>query len=85
MRKPRNYVPGMPQAALDALLKSYREQALWLLTQAVDFESGRRKLIAEIDERSIDLSDQTALEYRHKAGNLHAVIAAYERLHAKEP
>jgi hypothetical protein len=69
----------MPQASLDALLTAYREQALWLVTQAAEFENGHRKIMAG----DIDLSAQTAEEYRHKAGNLHAIIAAYERLHAK--
>jgi hypothetical protein len=73
----------MPQASLDALLSAYREQALWLIAQAAEFENGHRKIIAEGPQGNIDLSAQTAEEYRHKAGNLHAIIAAYERLHAK--
>jgi hypothetical protein len=56
----------MPQASLDALLTAYREQALWLLAQAAEFETGHRKIMAG----DIDLSAQTAEEYRHKAGNL---------------
>jgi hypothetical protein len=31
----------------------------------------------------LDLSKETAAEYRHKAGNLRAIIMAYERLHAQ--
>lgn len=31
----------------------------------------------------LDLSRETAAEYRHKAGNLRAIIMAYERLHAQ--
>jgi hypothetical protein len=31
----------------------------------------------------IDLSANIAAEYRHKAGNMQAILAAYERLHAK--
>jgi hypothetical protein len=74
----------MAQAALDALLSAYREQAVWLLTQAGEFEGGKRKLIVQIGGKDIDLSKATADEYRNKAGNLHAIIAAYERLHTKE-
>lgn len=70
----------MPQAALIALLAAYRDQADWLEMQAGQFESGARKLSAS---DGTDLSTDTAAEYRHKAGNLRAIIAAYERLHAK--
>lgn len=65
------------------MLSAYREQAVWLIAQARDLEQGVRKIIAPAGETEIDLSEETAAEYRHKAGNLHAIIAAYERLHAK--
>lgn len=73
----------MPQTALDALLASYREQPVWLLAQAAEFECGQRKIIAQGPRGAVDLSAETARQYRHKAGNLHAVIAANEGLHAK--
>jgi hypothetical protein len=69
----------MPQASLDALLSAYREQAIWLKAQAAALEAGNRKVLAG----DVDLSQEAAIEYRHKAGNMDAVIAAYERLHAK--
>jgi hypothetical protein len=73
----------MPQAALNALLAAYLDQADWLEAKAVEFESGTRRLLAAGGPEEIDLSAAAATEYRHKAGNLRAIIAAYERLHAK--
>jgi len=74
----------MPLASLEALLAAYRGQAVWLIAKAHDLEQGTRKLIAVTAEGDIDISKETADEYRHMAGNLHAIIAAYERLHAKK-
>jgi len=65
------------------LLKAYREQAVWLETQAAEFESGVRKISGLMRGKEIDLSPNVAAEYRHKAGNLIAIIEAYERLHGK--
>ncbi|HWY64322.1 MAG TPA: hypothetical protein VNX61_03840 [Rhizomicrobium sp.] len=73
----------MPQASLNALLVAYRAEIDWLLTQAVEFETGQRKLTGRIGGKEVDLSPNIAAEYRHKAGNMHAVLQAYERLHAK--
>jgi hypothetical protein len=73
----------MPQASLEALLSAYREQAQWLKAQATAFEDGSRRFVAVTASADVDLSREIAIEYRHKAGNLEAVIAAYERLHAK--
>jgi hypothetical protein len=74
----------MPQASLIALLSAYRDQSDWLETQAAAFETGQRKLLAvDASGSELDLSAETAQEYRHKAGNLQAIIIAYERLHAK--
>ena len=72
----------MPKASLDALLSVYREQVIWLEAQADQLETGTRKVLAHSDQGEIDLSSLTAIEYRHKAGNMKAIIAAYERLHA---
>ena len=74
----------MPQASLNALLIAYREQITWLLAQAVEFETGARKVTAQMRGKEIDLSPNVAVEYRHKAGNMEAVLAAFDRLHAKE-
>lgn len=71
----------MPQASLNALLSAYRDQANWLEAQAIEFEAGTRKIISSGPSPEVDLSVDTAVEYRHKAGNLRAIIAAYERLH----
>jgi hypothetical protein len=70
----------MPQASLNALLAAYRDQADWLEVLALEFERGTRKLTSQ---DGVDLSADAAAEYRHKAGNLRAIIAAYERLHAR--
>jgi hypothetical protein len=73
----------MPQASLNALLVAYRAEIDWLLTQAIDFETGARKVTGRIGGKDVDISPNVAAEYRHKAGNMHAIMAAYERLHAK--
>ena len=73
----------MPQASLNALLVAYHDQATWLVTQAVEFETGARKVFGYLEGKEIDLSADLATEYRHKAGNLLAIIHAYERLHAR--
>jgi hypothetical protein len=74
----------MPQASLHALVGAYQTQIDWLLTQAAEFESGERKVVAKMRGKEIDLSPNIAAEYRHKAGNMQAILQAYERLHAKE-
>jgi hypothetical protein len=74
----------MPKASLHALIVAYQAQIDWLLTQAADFESGERKVFARIGGKDVDLSENIAVEYRHKAGNMQAIMQAYERLHSKE-
>jgi len=73
----------MPQASLNALVVAYQSQIDWLLTQAVKFESGQRKIMARMRGKEVDLSANVAAEYRHKAGNMQAILQAYERLHSK--
>ena len=73
----------MPQASLHALLAAYQAQIDWLLTQAAEYESGERKLMGPMRGTEVDLSANIAAEYRHKAGNMEAILEAYERLHAK--
>lgn len=73
----------MPQASLNALLVAYQAQIDWLLTQAQEFESGQRKVSGRIGGKEVDISPNIAAEYRHKAGNMEAIMQAYERLHSK--
>jgi hypothetical protein len=73
----------MPQASLNALIVAYQAQIDWLLTQAAEYESGERKLTGGMPGKEVDLSAELAAEYRHKAGNMKAILQAYERLHAK--
>jgi len=73
----------MPQASLHALLVAYQAEIDWLLAQAADFESGQRKVTGQMRGKDIDLSANIAAEYRHKAGNMEAILQAYQRLHAK--
>jgi hydroxymethylpyrimidine/phosphomethylpyrimidine kinase len=73
----------MPQASLNALIVAYQAQIDWLLTQATELESGERKLTGQMRGTEVDLSANIAAEYRHKAGNMQAILQAYERLHAK--
>jgi hypothetical protein len=74
----------MPEASLNAMMVAYRAQIDWLLAQAEEFESGLRKITGRVGGQDVDISSSYAEEYRHKAGNMHAILAAYERLHAKE-
>jgi hypothetical protein len=74
----------MPQASLHALILAYQAQIDWLLTQAAEFESGGRKLTGLMRGTEIDLTPNIVAEYRHKAGNMQAILQAYERLHAKD-
>ena len=74
----------MPQASLKALIDAYQAQINWLLIQAADFENGQRKLSGRIGGKEVDISANIAAEYRHKAGNMEAVLQAYWRLHARE-
>ena len=73
----------MPKASLYALIAAYQAQIEWLITQATELESGERKVMAHVRGQDIDLSSNIAAEYRHKAGNMQAILEAYERLHAK--
>jgi hypothetical protein len=73
----------MPQASLNALLVAYHAQIDWLLTQAAEFEAGQRKVSGKIGGKEVDISPNIAAEYRHKAGNMQAIMQAYDRLHAK--
>jgi hypothetical protein len=73
----------MPQASLNALLVAYHAQIDWLLAQAAEFETGQRKVSGKIGGKEVDISPNIAAEYRHKAGNMQAIMQAYDRLHAK--
>jgi len=73
----------MPQASLQALVSAYQTQIEWLLFQAEEFESGLRKVFGRIGGKEVDISANFAAEYRHKAGNMQAIMQAYERLHAQ--
>jgi hypothetical protein len=53
------------------------------VAQAVEFETGVRKITGQMRGQETDISPNVAAEYRHKAGNLMAIIEAYERLHRK--
>lgn len=72
----------MPQASLKALLIAYRAEIEWLLAQAADFEAGARKVTGNMRGKEVDLTPNIAAEYRHKAGNMVAILEEYEKLHA---
>ena len=74
----------MLQASLHALIAAYQAQIDWLLVQAEEFETGQRKVCGKIGGKDVDISSNYAAEYRHKAGNMKAIMQAFERLHAKE-
>ena len=74
----------MPEAARQALIAAYQSQIDWLIVQAEEFENGQRKVSGMIGGRDVDISAEYAAEYRHKAGNMKAIMQAYERLHARD-
>ena len=74
----------MPKASLQALIVAYQAQIDWLLFQADEFENGERKFVARMRGTEIDLTPNIAAEYRHKAGNMQAILQAFERLHPEE-
>jgi hypothetical protein len=73
----------MPQASLHALINAYEAQIEWLLIQAEEFETGLRKVSGMVGGKEVDISAAFAAEYRHKAGNMQAIMEAYKRLHAQ--
>ena len=74
----------MPQTSLNAVIIAYQAQIEWLLVQLEEFERGQRKVTGKIGGSDVDISSNYGAEYRHKAGNMQAILEAYERLHAKE-
>jgi hypothetical protein len=61
----------MPKtAALELLLQAYRDEIVWLMTRAKEYEA----------ENAL-----VAADYLHRAKNLEAIIEGYERLNAKKP
>ena len=69
--------------ALEALKAAYRGQCAWLLAWAQDLETGNVKIVRRVNGSDVDVTAETARDYRHRAGNLEAVIVGYERLDAK--
>ena len=73
----------MPTASLHALISAYQAQIEWLLIQAEEFESAMRKVSGKVGGKEVDITAAFAAEYRHKAGNMQAIMEAYERLHSQ--
>jgi len=67
-----------------ALRQENRELSRLHRAQAEEFDSGQRKVTGRVAGKEVDVSQAYANEYRHKAGNLEAVLQAFERLHAEE-
>jgi hypothetical protein len=70
--------------ALEALKAAYRGQCSWLVAWAAELEAGGIQVISKSNRTDIDITAQTAADYRHRAANLESILAAYERLAAKE-
>jgi len=64
----------------EALLKHMRDVANWLEIRAREFENGDARHFQD----GADDSSSTAADYRHKLGNIVAVLQAYNRLKAAE-
>jgi hypothetical protein len=75
----------MPLAfALEALKAAYRGQCSWLSAWSKELEAGEIRVIRRTNGSDVDITDQTAADFRHRAGNLEGIIVAYERLASKE-
>ena len=70
-------------AALHGLKAAYRGQCSWLLAWANELEMGEIRIVQRVNSGDVDITTQTAANYRQRAANLEAIIAAYERLEAK--
>ena len=64
----------------EALLKHMRDLAAWLEIQAREFDNGHARHFNDGADDSAD----TAASYRHKQGNIVAVVQAYNRLKSRE-
>src|SRR6267154_6272321 len=56
--------------ALEALKAAYRGQCSWLTAWANELEAGRIRVVSGSNGVSIDITAQTARDYRHRAHNL---------------
>jgi hypothetical protein len=75
----------MPRASEEHLLLAYRHQIDWLMTLASELDGKTRRVVGHVGGKEIDLTPHLAEECRHRAGNMEAVLQAYERFHTKEP
>ena len=73
----------MPIVSQEHLILAYKHQIDWLLALAEEFDSGARRVVGSVTGQEIDLTPNLAAECRHRAGNMQAVLQAYERLHAR--
>ena len=51
-----------------------------MLSQAEEYETGKSQITTREGAQVINRSQEIAFDLRHRAGNLRALIAAYERL-----
>lgn len=75
----------MPDIALRALKQACERQVTWLQARAEGYEQGRCRHLEIENGQTRDRSQDVAEQFRHQAGNLQAVMDAYERLLAKGP
>ena len=71
--------------ALEALKAAYRGQCTWLIAWSKELEAGETRIVRRVNGSEVDITDQTAIDYRHRAANLESIIVAYERLNANGP
>ncbi len=63
-------------------LKKMRQQLAWLLSQATEYESGRPAMAIENGIFAARKCAEMAAQYRRRADNLAALIAATEKADA---
>ena len=63
-----------------AIVRALQEQSAWMLSQAEEYETGKSQITTSDGTQVINRSEEIAFDLRHRAGNLRALIAAYERL-----
>jgi hypothetical protein len=76
----------MPLArALEAVKAAYRGQCSWLLAWAQELDLGEIRIVQRANGKEVDITDQTAADYRKRVAALELILAAYEKLHAQNP
>ena len=73
----------MPTPHAKMMTDGYRSHCAWMLNHAAEYEQGVTLHMTRSGGQMMNDSLSIAADFRHRAGNLHALIIAYERWDAK--